>query len=149
MVVLTWLFLQVQSNGERTSTAPARAALPSEVVEAASAGGHAADAPGLLGKPAEVPAVRSASTDDRQEKVGGQPPVRRPPIRAGTPRQIGADTQRQRLLRQWEHAEAARLQFRQLFAQGQVSWDDWRARENEALRLRLKLRALGWPNEPG
>ena len=46
------------------------------------------------------------------------------------------------LAHEWEVAEAMRLRYRELHARGLVSWEAWRAQENEALRLRMQLQGL-------
>lgn len=83
--------------------------------------------------PADVP---SAVVAPRSELRPPRPPANPNVAAGGMHRQIAM------LAHEWEVAEAMRLRYRELHAQGLVSWEAWRAQENEALRLRRQLQGL-------
>lgn len=83
--------------------------------------------------PADVP---SAGASVRSELRPPRTPAHPNLAAGGWHRQIAM------LAHEWEVAEAMRLRYRELHAQGLVSWEAWRAQENEALRLRMQLQGL-------
>lgn len=122
---------------------PAVAAVPASVpaVDAASGGASWAAAASAAG--AAFPAASAAVPD----AAGGWASV--PLSAASRPARGARPAPAQRRLaalqHEWQVAEAMRLRYRALHAQGLVDWEAWQARENEALRLRLQLQALGHP----
>lgn len=124
-----------RSAAETAASAPLRApeavpSTPAAAVPAAEASGSSVEA---------FAASAPASAGDGPAATPGSPRPARAPREAAARQRIAA------LQHEWQVAEAMRLRYRALHAQGLVDWEAWQARENEALRLRLQLQALGHP----
>lgn len=126
-------------TASRAGAAGGRPAVSNPTQAAASPASVAAPVGAPIGAPA-------ASAVEGGAAAAGALPASRPPARA--PRDAAQRARLAALQHEWQVAEAMRLRYRALYAQGLVDWETWQARENEALRLRLQLQALGHPPGP-
>lgn len=129
------------SNPTQAAASPASAAAPVGAPIGAPAASAVEGVAGAAAEGTDVPTAASAA-----RAAAGALPASRPPARA--PRDSAQRARLAALQHEWQVAEAMRLRYRALYAQGLVDWETWQARENEALRLRLQLQALGHPPGP-